>query len=146
MVYLWKEQKNKGINRILGNTKMAFSKRNVELSPKLKLGVGRASNKAKVLKLTGVFLLIIAGVLFAHAIQLVTSNKSKGQVLGASDTRSASSDSGQLQFVEYKVQKGDTLFNISQQFNVPWNTLATLNNIQNVSSLKVGQILKIPKQ
>lgn len=44
----------------------------------------------------------------------------------------------------YTVQAGDTLFSISQRFNVPMQDIATANNLSNVNSLSVGQVLTIP--
>ena len=45
---------------------------------------------------------------------------------------------------EYVVQKGDTLGKIGQKFGVQWREIATLNQIQNVNLIRVGQKLKIP--
>ncbi len=45
----------------------------------------------------------------------------------------------------YIVQKGDTLYGISNQFGVNVNELAELNNIRG-SYLKIGQVLKIPSK
>jgi LysM repeat protein len=64
------------------------------------------------------------------------------QVLGATDIKK---DINLIEFAEYKVQKGDTLFNISQKYNINWATLATLNNLKSPFVLKPGQIIKIPK-
>jgi LysM repeat protein len=66
-------------------------------------------------------------------------------VLGASDARQPTNPS-QIQFISYTVQKGDTLFDISQKFGISWNTLATLNNLKSPFYLKPGQTLQIPKQ
>ncbi|MDD2563197.1 MAG: LysM peptidoglycan-binding domain-containing protein [Salinivirgaceae bacterium] len=44
---------------------------------------------------------------------------------------------------EYRVQKGDTFFQLSLRFNVPVKQLETLNNM-NGSQLRFGQRLKIP--
>jgi nucleoid-associated protein YgaU len=130
---------------------MSLFKKSVELSPKLKLGVGRAHTKAQVLKLTGVFLLLIALGLAVNAARIIIAGKNSDdqgqpQVLGASDNKPNSDDAAFVQFIEYKVQKGDTLFNISQTHNIPWTTLATLNNLQSPFTLKTGQILRVPKQ
>jgi hypothetical protein len=45
----------------------------------------------------------------------------------------------------YSVKKGDTLFNLSQRFNVSWQTLADLNGLQEPYVLKIGQQIKIPQ-
>ncbi len=44
----------------------------------------------------------------------------------------------------YTVKAGDFLSTIGMQFDVPWEDIATLNNIASPYSLEVGQILKIP--
>ena len=49
-----------------------------------------------------------------------------------------------VQFIDYTVQRGDTLFSISQKYNVSWGTLAELNDIQAPFSLKQNQTLKVP--
>lgn len=67
------------------------------------------------------------------------------KVLGSSDTRTPEQDNA-VQFTSYTVQKGDTLFNIAQKFNISWTTLATLNNLKSPFYLKPGQTLKVPKQ
>lgn len=46
----------------------------------------------------------------------------------------------------YIVKKGDTLFNLSQKYEVSWQTLAKLNNLEEPYILKIGQELKIPKK
>lgn len=46
----------------------------------------------------------------------------------------------------YQIQKGDTLSNISTKYNVPLNTLANVNNIQNPNLIKTGNQLSIPKK
>lgn len=45
---------------------------------------------------------------------------------------------------QYTVQSGDTLYKISQKFDVDMNTLAKENNIQNVNQIYVGEQLTIP--
>lgn len=51
-----------------------------------------------------------------------------------------------VEYETYKVKKGDTLFNLSQKYNVSWQTLAELNNLAEPYVLKIGQELKIPKK
>ena len=45
----------------------------------------------------------------------------------------------------YTVKSGDTLYGISNQFGVSVTDLMRQNNISNASTLKVGQVLTIPK-
>jgi LysM repeat protein len=130
---------------------MANRNKKFELSPRLKLGVGRGYSNNQILKYSTIGCLILALVLTFNAFRLIA--KSKGQtttnnspsVLGASDVRDTNQSNG-VQFVSYEVAKGDTLFNISQKFNIDWTTLATLNNLKSPFSLKLGQTLKIPKK
>jgi LysM repeat protein len=44
----------------------------------------------------------------------------------------------------YKVKAGDTLIGIAARFGTTPKAISTLNGIPNASSLKVGQVLKIP--
>lgn len=124
---------------------MFFRKKNFELSPRLKLGVGKAYTKNQILKISGIVCLALAIGLAINAISLI-SGKSKdasqtGEVLGTVDVKDAKPE-----FIEYKVEKGDTLFNLSQKYNVSWVTLANLNNLKSPFTLKPGQIIQIPKQ
>ncbi len=129
---------------------MFNAKKKVDLSPRLKLAVGRGYSQNQILKFSAVFFLTIALILSANAIRLLFSGKyivssaageGAGQVLGASDTKT---DDGSMQFISYKITKGDTLFNISQKFNIDWNTLATLNNLKTPYLVKPGDTIKIP--
>lgn len=127
-------------------------KKSFELSPKLKFGVGRGYSPNKILKIFASVSLFLAVILAGNAIRLVFGNKlsvaSAGavtpQVLGASDTKDSSEQS--IQFTNYTIQKGDTLFNVSQRFNISWTTLATINNLKSPFALKPGQTLQVPKQ
>jgi membrane-bound lytic murein transglycosylase B len=47
-------------------------------------------------------------------------------------------------FINHKVQKGETLFLIGLRYNLKYTTIMKANNLKN-SSLRLGQILKIPK-
>jgi len=44
----------------------------------------------------------------------------------------------------YEVQRGDTLFNVSQKYGISWQTVAQINNLKEPYILKAGQKLKIP--
>ncbi len=122
-----------------------------QLSPKLKLGVGRGFTTNKALKYGASACLIIAAGLTLNALKIMFTHHDSGnsltvpQVLGASDTKTSAAYAPEVQFIQYTVQKGDTLFDISQKFNIEWTTLATLNNIQSPFTVKAGQILNIPK-
>ncbi|WP_457642652.1 LysM peptidoglycan-binding domain-containing protein [Persephonella sp.] len=45
--------------------------------------------------------------------------------------------------VYYKVQKGDTLSKIAQQFGMDWRQLAKLNKLKNPNLIRVNQIIRI---
>lgn len=47
-------------------------------------------------------------------------------------------------FVEYVVQRGDTLYTIAKLFNVSVDDIQAYNTIANPSSLTIGQTLRIP--
>src|SRR3989344_3795618 len=122
---------------------MFFRKKNFELSPRLKLGTGRSYSKNRVLKVSGIVCLLLAIGLTVNAVSLIfkrSENPSQGEVLGAVDTNDLKPE-----FVEYKIQKGDTLFNLSQKYNISWVTLANLNNLKSPFTLKPGQTIQIPK-
>ncbi|WP_040728342.1 N-acetylmuramoyl-L-alanine amidase [Thiomicrorhabdus sp. Kp2] len=51
---------------------------------------------------------------------------------------------GETLYVQYKVQKGDTLSQIAANYEVSTKTLKKLNGIKNANSLYVGKKLKIP--
>jgi len=131
---------------------MPFHSKKFELSPRLKLGVGRGYSQNQILKFAAILCMVLAVGLTLNAVRLLI--KSKGQpaagnaapqVLGASDTKTDDA-SQSIQFTTYTVQKGDTLFNISQKYNISWTTMATLNNLKSPFYLKPGQTLKVPTQ
>ena len=131
---------------------MLKSKKKFDLSPRLKLGVGRGYSNNTILKVGAIVCLVIATGLTVNAFRLMffgkntnTSPSTTPQVLGVSDTKTSDQIPTTVQFAEYKIQKGDTLFNISQRFNIDWTTLASLNNIKSPYALKLGQTIKIPK-
>lgn len=122
-----------------------------ELSPRLKLGIGRGYSQNQILKFSAILCLFLALGLTVNAIRLVVidkgqpnANVASPQVLGASDVKQQNEQQS-AQFTAYKVTQGDTLFNISQKFNIDWTTLATLNNLKSPFALKLGQVINIPK-
>lgn len=124
---------------------MFFRKKSFELSPRLSLSVGRAYSKNRILKISGIICLLLAAGLTLNAIGLIVSKSQKpaleGEVLGTIDVKDK-----KPAFLEYEVKKGDTLFNLSQKYNISWVTLANLNNLKSPFTLKPGQIIQIPKQ
>jgi hypothetical protein len=130
---------------------MSLYNKKFDLSPRLKFGVGRGHTQNQILKSAAIACLAIACVLSLNAGRLLLQNKNQAkslaadpQVLGASDNKNLTTQEN-IQFASYTVQKGDTLFNISQKFNISWTTLATLNNLKSPFYLKPGQIIKVPK-
>lgn len=125
---------------------MASTKR-FELSRRMKLGVGRGFSPGQIMKISSISFLVLAGLLSINAINLYSNRVDQvatPKVLGASNTEASNTDTTKPQFTEYKVKKGETLFGISQQFKVPWTSLATLNNLEPPFNLQPGQTLKIP--
>jgi len=133
---------------------MGSGRRKIELSPRLKMGVGRGRSQNQVLKMGAIFCLVVAMALTANAFRLVLKGNTNAgnslltaatpQVLGASDIKTELPETNPS-VIEYKVTKGDTLFNISQKFNISWTTLATLNNLKSPFVLKQGQTVRIPR-
>ena len=127
---------------------MPLYQKKFDLCPRLKLGVGRGYSQNKIFKITSGISLAIAAVLSINAVRMVMSSHNQPntnpQVLGAEDINTSKA-ADNLQFTVYTVQKGDTLFNISQKFNISWNTLAALNNLKSPYYLKPGQTIKVPK-
>lgn len=121
---------------------MGTKRNKVQLSPRLKLGVGRRAGPINLIEYLSIAFLLVGAGLAVRAGYLVL-NKSGGneqpQVLGAQTTN----DSNQL-FAEHKVKKGETVFSISQQYNIEWTILATINNLNPPFALKPNQTLKIP--
>lgn len=125
---------------------MSSIKSKVKLSPRLQLGVGRNPTKTNLLPYATMIFLVISGVLAIRAGYMVIHRSPSvtpvnPQVLGAEDN----SVPKQL-FKEYTVKKGDTVFSISQQYNIEWTTVATLNSLKAPFTLQTGQVLKIPQQ
>ena len=127
------------------------SKHTVHLSRKLQRGVGRGYSKHTVLKLGGTLasLLTLALLVYTatHLHDGTNPTTATPEVLGANVTNNQT-ESSQSEFTTYKVQAGDTLFNISQRLNLgaSWTTLAEINDLKPPFSLKPGQQIKIPNK
>jgi LysM repeat protein len=48
-------------------------------------------------------------------------------------------------FTSYTVKAGDTLFNISQEYNIKWDLIAQINSLTEPYVLHAGDTLKIPQ-
>lgn len=125
----------------------------VELSPKLKLGVGRGPSSINILKITGTLFLVAALALTVSTFNFILkashspTSQNHPAVLGASDGAAPANQSSEQNFVTYTIQKGDTVFSIAEKNGkIPWSTIATLNNLTPPFTLHVGSTLKLPKQ
>ena len=49
------------------------------------------------------------------------------------------------EFISYKVTKGDSLWSISQKYNVSLDLILSYNQIKEKDILSLGQIIKIPQ-
>lgn len=129
---------------------MTTRHKKIELSQNLRLGVGRGNSNI-FFKYGAIVCLVVAIVLAANAFRLIfftknpNSTQASEQVLGASDIKPTASEQAAPKTIQYKVEKGDTLFNISQKFNVSWTTITALNNLKSPFTVKPGQILNIPQ-
>ena len=63
------------------------------------------------------------------------------QILGASTGEEEPETRKEI--IEYTVQKGDTLSNIAEKFNISLNTLVWANNLSSTSKVSIGQSLII---
>ncbi len=139
------------------------------LSPELRAQITPANRRDRKLAVAGVFFLVLSVVLTINLIpnanssnrntnntEAVTPISDAGQekeVLGVSTkettetTEQPSSPSVQTSddFTIYTVKNGDTLFNISQQYNVKWDLIAQINNLPEPYVLHAGESLKIPQ-
>ena len=63
---------------------------------------------------------------------------------GGPDASAAPNPSAAPATRSYKVKSGDTLVGIAAKFGTTPKAISTLNGISDPSSLKIGQVLKIP--
>lgn len=125
---------------------MSKSRNKVQLSPQLKLGVGRGYSKNRILKYGGFIFLLASFVLVGWTVFVVAQHSSKEPGSETNPTVLGAEDDSSQAFLTYTVVKGDTVFNIAQKHDVNWTTLATINNLSAPFTLKVGQTIKIPNQ
>lgn len=57
-----------------------------------------------------------------------------------------SSSTAVAEEIQYTVKSGDTLYSISRSYNIELDALMSINGIDDVRNLKVGQTLEIPDQ
>jgi hypothetical protein len=130
------------------------TRKKITLSPRLKLGVGRGFSAHTVFRFSGMLFLLLALILSGNAVRLVWQHQAQaksdipvsGSVLGSTEQVAPAAQNSYFEFITYTVERGDTLFNLSQRHNISWSTLATLNELQSPFTLQPGQVLKIPRQ
>jgi LysM repeat protein len=121
------------------------NQKRVRLSNNLSWSVGRKLHSTTYLWIMGGTCLVLAGwITYRTVDSSVTPPIPQPQVLGATTTQGYTVPS--IEFMDYQVDRGDTLFTISKQFNVPWTTLAELNDLKPPFNLRQGQIVKVPIQ
>jgi nucleoid-associated protein YgaU len=116
----------------------------VKLSPRLQLGVGRSRGNSHLLRYVGLVFVVLSIVLAARAGYLVLTHSRNPAAVPNERVAGDSTTQADEVFSEHTVKKGDTLFNISQQYGIEWTTLATLNGLKPPFDLQIGQKLKIP--
>ncbi len=134
------------------------------LSPELRAQITPSTRRDVKLSAAAVFFLGLSLVLAAnlwprHDDTVLVNNKSvptiaqtssspalspDKQVLGAA-TEPSPAPVAEEQFSQYTVKAGDTLFNISQQYNIRWDLIAQINNLAEPYILHGGDTLKIPQ-
>lgn len=125
---------------------MAKSRNKVQLSPQLKLGVGRGYSRNRIFKYSGFVFLFSSLLLVGWTVYVVARHYSAPPASEPNPSVLGAEDNTAEPFITYTVKEGDTVFNIAQQHNVGWTTVATINNLSSPFTLKPGQILKIPNQ
>lgn len=64
--------------------------------------------------------------------------------LSASKTPETKKNVSSKTAASYVVQKGDTLYGIARKYNIKLNELLSLNNLDNSSTIKIGQKILVP--
>lgn len=119
----------------------ARNQKRIRLSRKLNWSVGKSQH-------TGFYFWTIGSLCLAAAVVIIVrtnsglQNGAKPEVLGAATETAQTKPS----FTDYTVNRGETLFTISQKFGVPTETLAQLNDIRPPFTVKAGEIIKVPAQ
>jgi LysM repeat protein len=126
------------------------------LSPELRAQITPHSKRDVRMFTAGVFFLLVSAGLGYNlwpksGTVIPTSNnkatpaltQTEKQVLGV--TSEANPPAPEPQFTEYIVKNGDTLFNISQKYNLRWDSIAQINSLSEPYVLHAGQSLKIPQ-
>lgn len=132
------------------------------LSPELRAQITPAKRRDLRYTAAGIFFLVFSILLsinlWPKSSSTLPVNNKPEIILGQSQTASPTSEPQKqilgastykpappTQYTEYKVKNGDTLFNISQQYNIKWDLIAQINNLSEPFILHPGQSLKIPQ-
>ena len=95
----------------------------------------------KFYKALGVALIVILAIL---AVQQYSERKPRENI-GLPQTESVlGAETQDSNFYAYQTQPGDSLFSLSEKFQVSWEELASLNLLKEPFALEPGQSLKIP--
>ncbi len=123
------------------------------LSPELRAQITPMHRRDVKLVSAGIFFLVTSSLLAYNLwpkgpSSTLSNNNSpvafeQKQVLGVSTQEKATPS--EAQFTQYTVKNGDTLFNISQEYNIRWDSIAQINNLAEPYVVHGGQILKIPQ-
>ncbi len=132
------------------------------LSPELRAQITPHTRRDVKLTAAGVFFLV-GSILMTinlwpkHSSPVTTNNKPVENLAQSHLPAEASAQAGkqvlgeathqepQPQFTQYTVKNGDTLFNLSQIYNVRWDSIAQINNLTEPYLLHAGLVLKIPQ-
>jgi LysM repeat protein len=136
------------------------------LSPELRAQITPHTRKDTKYAFAGVFFLLLSSLLtynlWPKTQASPTNNKSvatftqtgnlsqivntseEQEVLGAA-TETTIETPTETQYTSYTVKDGDTLFNISQKYNIKWDLISSVNNLAEPYVLHAGQTLKIPQ-
>lgn len=86
-----------------------------------------------------ILILLLAGIYFFTRKEQTNQEAAiPRQILGEQQ------EAPKTEFIIHKIKTGDTLFNLSQKYEVSWQTLAEINNLEEPYVLRVGQEIKIP--
>lgn len=114
----------------------------IKLSNRLGWSIRRRMSPAAKFWLFGSAALVLAGW-FTLNLLVFGPKSPEPQVLGETTTEETSA-TPKIEFIDYTVEKGDTVFNIGQKLGVSWTAIAQLNDLGQKADIKPGQILKIP--
>ena len=141
------------------------------LSPELRAQITPHTRRDTKYAFAGLFFLMLSAFLtynlWAKSSQLRLNNKSVAtftqspsisdainisqpkEILGdqtqAQNLTQPQTAGDESQFTAYTVKAGDTLFNISQKYNIKWDLIAQVNNLSEPYVLHSGQNIKIPQ-